>query len=302
MKEDVSECPNSIKVTKGGYWQLGEELSSLTDESLTHCPKQTETAPTKSDSPQWGEHNLAGVWRSCKGSRGRKGWNCYSSITIKNMLIINSSWAIVVHTFNPSTQETEAGETLVNWKSAWSTKDSQGYIDKPCFKIKKEKFKLLLAGWWWYSPSTQEAVAGESPWVQGQAELQKQFLDSQVHTRDPAWKTQKKTWVVKHHRTGRSAVKMSSFWIGHGHCTPGFAELWLTAKTCIISSLLKFQHGQGVHMTPALAKKLLLADRCWEAQDCPHLSYRFHMWLKGERWSWEGRTWWLLVGEMSSKG
>lgn len=37
-------------------------------------------------------------------------------------------------------------------------------------------------------------------------------------------------------------------------------QLWLPAKTCMISSLLKFQHTQGFHMTPALAEELLLVD------------------------------------------
>jgi hypothetical protein len=47
----------------------------------------------------------------------------------------------VVHTFNPSTQEAEAGRFLSS-RPAWSTKwvpDSQGYTEKPCLKKQTNK-------------------------------------------------------------------------------------------------------------------------------------------------------------------
>jgi hypothetical protein len=48
-------------------------------------------------------------------------------------------WALVAHTFNPSTWEAEAGGFL-SLRPAWSTnQDSQGYTEKLCFKKKKKK-------------------------------------------------------------------------------------------------------------------------------------------------------------------
>jgi hypothetical protein len=42
---------------------------------------------------------------------------------------------VVVHAFNPSTREAEAGGFLSS-RPAWSTEfqDSQGYTEKPCLK------------------------------------------------------------------------------------------------------------------------------------------------------------------------
>ena len=54
------------------------------------------------------------------------------------------SQAMVVHTFNPSTCEAEAGGFLSS-KPAWSTQiefqDSQVYTEKPCLKKQKNKHK-----------------------------------------------------------------------------------------------------------------------------------------------------------------
>ena len=45
----------------------------------------------------------------------------------------------MVHAFNPSTREAEAGRFL-SWRPAWSTEfqDSQGYTEKPCLKKSKK--------------------------------------------------------------------------------------------------------------------------------------------------------------------
>jgi hypothetical protein len=49
-------------------------------------------------------------------------------------------WVVVLHNFNPSTQEAEAGGFLSS-RPAWSTRvkfqDSQGYTEKPCLKKQK---------------------------------------------------------------------------------------------------------------------------------------------------------------------
>jgi hypothetical protein len=50
---------------------------------------------------------------------------------------------VVAHTFNPSTQEAEAGGFLSS-RPAWSTtefQDSQGYKEKPCLEKPKKKKK-----------------------------------------------------------------------------------------------------------------------------------------------------------------
>jgi hypothetical protein len=49
---------------------------------------------------------------------------------------------VVVHAFNPSTWEAEAGRFLSS-KPAWSTEfqDSQGYTEKPCLEKQKKKKK-----------------------------------------------------------------------------------------------------------------------------------------------------------------
>ena len=55
---------------------------------------------------------------------------------------------VVVHTFNPSTWEVEAGGFL-SLRTAWSTKwfqDSQGYTEKPCLKKPKKKKKKRRLG------------------------------------------------------------------------------------------------------------------------------------------------------------
>jgi hypothetical protein len=52
---------------------------------------------------------------------------------------------VVVHAFNPSTQETEAeAGGFLSLRPAWSTKrvqDSQGYTEKPCLEKQKNKNK-----------------------------------------------------------------------------------------------------------------------------------------------------------------
>jgi hypothetical protein len=52
---------------------------------------------------------------------------------------------VVVHGFNPSTWEAEAGGFLSS-RPAWSTKwhDSQGYTEKPCLKKKKNKKNEII--------------------------------------------------------------------------------------------------------------------------------------------------------------
>jgi hypothetical protein len=63
-----------------------------------------------------------------------------SSITSRSGL----SRVVVVHAFNPSTREAEAGGFL-NSRPAWSTsefQDSQGYTEKPCLGRKKKKKRL----------------------------------------------------------------------------------------------------------------------------------------------------------------
>jgi hypothetical protein len=55
-------------------------------------------------------------------------------------------WAVVVHAFNPSTWEAEAGGFLSS-RPTWSTsefQDSQGYTEKHCLKKKKKKKKRIL--------------------------------------------------------------------------------------------------------------------------------------------------------------
>jgi hypothetical protein len=49
---------------------------------------------------------------------------------------------VVVHAFNPSTREAEAGRFLSS-RPAWSIEfqDSQGYTEKPCLEKQKTKNK-----------------------------------------------------------------------------------------------------------------------------------------------------------------
>jgi hypothetical protein len=58
-------------------------------------------------------------------------------VQIKN---IDCCQAVVVHVFNPSTWEADAGRFL-SLRPAWSTEfqDSQGYTDNPCLEKKKKK-------------------------------------------------------------------------------------------------------------------------------------------------------------------
>jgi hypothetical protein len=54
---------------------------------------------------------------------------------------------MVVHAFNPSTQEAEAGEFLSS-RPSWSQsefQDSQGYTEKPCLGKKKKKRCAMYA-------------------------------------------------------------------------------------------------------------------------------------------------------------
>jgi hypothetical protein len=53
------------------------------------------------------------------------------------------SWVVVMHAFNPSTWEAEAGRSLSS-RPAWSQsefQDSQGYTEKPCLEKKINKNK-----------------------------------------------------------------------------------------------------------------------------------------------------------------
>jgi hypothetical protein len=53
---------------------------------------------------------------------------------------------MVVHTFDPSTWETEAGRFLSS-RPVWSTdefQDSQGYTEKPCLEKPRKKKKEFI--------------------------------------------------------------------------------------------------------------------------------------------------------------
>jgi hypothetical protein len=52
-----------------------------------------------------------------------------------------SGWAVVVHTFNPSTWEAEAGGFLSSSQPGLQSEfqDSQGYTEKPRLKKQKQK-------------------------------------------------------------------------------------------------------------------------------------------------------------------
>jgi hypothetical protein len=56
---------------------------------------------------------------------------------------IHEKPGVVVHTFNPSTREAEAGR-LMSLRPAWSQsefQDSQGYTEKPCLEKKENQKK-----------------------------------------------------------------------------------------------------------------------------------------------------------------
>jgi hypothetical protein len=68
-----------------------------------------------------------------------------SDILNTELSLKDSGWAVVAHTFNPSTWEVEAGGFLSS-RPAWSTvqsefQDSQGCTEKPCLGKKKKKKK-----------------------------------------------------------------------------------------------------------------------------------------------------------------
>jgi len=75
-----------------------------------------------------------------------------SSVTLKPL----RSWEVVMHTFNPSSQEAETSRSLSS-RPAWSTewvqnKVSQGYTEKSCLKKtgqkeRKEKKTLKITFW-----------------------------------------------------------------------------------------------------------------------------------------------------------
>jgi hypothetical protein len=59
------------------------------------------------------------------------------------LFFFNLFWAVVVHAFNPSTWEVEAGR-ISEFKASLvyrvsSRMDSQGYTEKPCLKQNKNK-------------------------------------------------------------------------------------------------------------------------------------------------------------------
>jgi hypothetical protein len=59
------------------------------------------------------------------------------------LTVTESSWAVVVHTFNPSTWEAEAGGFLVQGQSGLQSEfqDSQGYTEKHCLEKTTAKQK-----------------------------------------------------------------------------------------------------------------------------------------------------------------
>jgi hypothetical protein len=71
---------------------------------------------------------------------------CFQNISKKKkenrIKMCGGRLGVVVHTFNPSTQEAEAGRFL-NSRPAWSTEfqDSQCYTERPCLKKTKAKNK-----------------------------------------------------------------------------------------------------------------------------------------------------------------
>jgi hypothetical protein len=68
---------------------------------------------------------------------------CARSLKRKRNLGQIKKKKLVVHAFNSSTREIEAGRFLSS-RPAWSTsefQDSQGYTEKPCLKDKKQKPK-----------------------------------------------------------------------------------------------------------------------------------------------------------------
>jgi hypothetical protein len=69
---------------------------------------------------------------------------------------------VVVHTFNPSTREAEAGGFLSLRQPGLQSEfqDSQGYTEKPCHEKQTNKQKA-------FNPSTWEAEAGRSLWLGG---------------------------------------------------------------------------------------------------------------------------------------
>jgi hypothetical protein len=67
-------------------------------------------------------------------------WESQSSQAIEKQA---SQPGVVAHTFNPSTQEAEAGGFLVRGQPGLQSEfqDSQGYTEKPCLEKKKTKTK-----------------------------------------------------------------------------------------------------------------------------------------------------------------
>ena len=57
-------------------------------------------------------------------------------------------WAVVAHTFNPSTQEAEDGEFEASLAGLLSEfQDSQSYREKPCLKKTKTKPDIWACSW-----------------------------------------------------------------------------------------------------------------------------------------------------------
>ena len=58
-------------------------------------------------------------------------WNSYRKRILR---IRPANWAVVVHTFNPNTQEAVAGRSLVSLRPAWSTEWVPGWHSQPCLE------------------------------------------------------------------------------------------------------------------------------------------------------------------------
>jgi hypothetical protein len=138
----------------------------------------------------------------------------------------------VVHTFNPSTWEAEAGGFLSS-RPAWSTKwvqDSQGCTEKPCLKTNKQTNKqtLLIRACF----SRRETVA-PSNCVQRQVENEQQICVCyfSVESREAGW------GLFPEHRQGSNSYTHSTGVSGF----PVACLLWLAA-----SPQAPEQHGQLV--------------------------------------------------------
>jgi hypothetical protein len=70
------------------------------------------------------------------------------------VLEVDSSPAVVVHAFNPSTWEADAGRFLSSGKPGLQSEfqDSQGYTEKPCLEKNQKKKKKKRSGFYSHLP------------------------------------------------------------------------------------------------------------------------------------------------------